>query len=208
MYSGWDLATDQSACDAATIIMYIFLAERVLSTTVAFNIDLLNSRISFLKDEQCYIGIQRRILIAPIVGEFVINDTETFSLKIQRRHNTISFGSADITRAASSLRLQKLLKRTALGSVITLIVTTGNLSALITLNGESAWLCILSCELDASINAAVLVWVTSSDNLSTSRDRPREPVLTSLEASEYSNPARVPVLQTHGLTSEPRNSSS
>ncbi|KAH8651232.1 hypothetical protein BX600DRAFT_441668 [Xylariales sp. PMI_506] len=224
-FSGWELESDQAACDAGTIICLAGYAlnkhllrmdhpPRLKSKMYIFNIFLALPfpacglvgfffRLSLLKDNQCYIVIRNGLLIIPITGEFLVNS-----------YFTLLF----FMRLASSHSIRGLLKRAALGSVITLVVTMAygslsfaitrnllltyrrNLSALFATNGEAAWLCLLSCELDALINALVLAWVMPKDNVSTAFNKtPQIHVSGGSDAPSHPESTPVPVLQTHGL---------
>ncbi|KAK8102496.1 hypothetical protein PG984_015642 [Apiospora sp. TS-2023a] len=61
-------------------------------------------------------------------------------------------------------RLLRVAKKSFAGCCLTLSSSIANLLALMLLDGEPAWLCLLCCKIDVLFNAVVLFWVTRTDS--------------------------------------------
>ncbi|KAK8059009.1 hypothetical protein PG994_009457 [Apiospora phragmitis] len=69
---------------------------------------------------------------------------------------------------SASARLRRLATKSLIGSCVTLTSSGSNLIALLVLNGEPAWLCLICCKVDILVNALVIFWITSTRDSSAS----------------------------------------
>ncbi|KKY25567.1 hypothetical protein UCDDS831_g02038 [Diplodia seriata] len=99
------------------------------------------------KDGVCMIGIDKLALIPLISFDVTVNAylTALFLIPIHRRYSS----SED-----KPTMLKKVGLRTFIGSLLTLVATTGNLLVRVMLNGEPGWVCFMSCNLDGQYDKA------------------------------------------------------
>jgi len=160
------------------VIIYLFLIERVhivrgsMRTRLKDKVYLINMvgllpycvigvlaiifRVSdFDQNGKCLIGVERQTSILVIVYDLVINIylTIQFLLPILGLY---SFQHEPTTR------LRKVALRTLVGTILTLMSSVANITAIFILKGlEPAFICLTCCTLDVAFSATVLHWVTS-----------------------------------------------
>jgi hypothetical protein len=67
-----------------------------------------------------------------------------------------------VLQGPSKGKLRQVARRTLIGSIIALILSSGNVFTLVYYRGyEDSILCLLSCTLDVTLNAVTVHWVTS-----------------------------------------------
>ncbi|KXH62699.1 hypothetical protein CSAL01_06891 [Colletotrichum salicis] len=154
-------------------------------------------RITHLEGGICIIGMEQPVLLPFISFDAAVNVylTILFLLPLLSLHSvkynfwkpwTLDWRDRRIPRAPPNVRLRRLVIRTFIGSCCTLLSSvtyisfhflrrTGadqkyrNLSVLMALNGEVAWLCLLCCNTDIFFSALVINWITSPGQESTLR---------------------------------------
>ncbi|KAH8653848.1 hypothetical protein BX600DRAFT_471761 [Xylariales sp. PMI_506] len=182
-------------CDRLKSKLYLFNIG-ILVAFGGFCIVGLIYRVTTVKDGTCYIGVTKSVLLGFVAVEFLLNTYFTilflinllklYGWKIQHKNGAMPVRSTDVGPNANSMHLRKCLIRTAIGSFITSLSTVTNLSTLMALNGEPAWLCLLLCEVDTLFYISVMHWITSKDNIST-------------KSKMMQQSADEPELETHGL---------
>ncbi|KAI8596659.1 hypothetical protein EDD21DRAFT_396690 [Dissophora ornata] len=164
---------------ASKIVIYLFLIEKVyvvssVTTTrkdtmlYRFNIMLLTpytvilvlmilNRVAVINDdEQCFIGLKPLASIVLILYDIFISCWLTV-LFIRPLMSTTS-----VLQGPSKGKLRQVASRTFTGSVVALILSSGNVFTLVYYRGyEDSVLCLLSCTLDVTLNACTVHWVTS-----------------------------------------------
>ncbi|KAG0203462.1 hypothetical protein BGX33_009115 [Mortierella sp. NVP41] len=164
---------------ASKIIIYLFLIEKVyvvssVTTTrmdtmlYRFNILLLTPYTVILvlmilnhvavldENDQCFIGLKPLASITLILYDIFISCWLTV-LFIRPLMSTTS-----VLQGPSKGKLRQVARRTLIGSVIALILSSGNVFTLVYYRGyEDSVLCLLSCTLDVTLNACTVHWVTS-----------------------------------------------
>ncbi|KAG0299303.1 hypothetical protein BGZ98_010154 [Dissophora globulifera] len=164
---------------ASKIIIYLFLIEKVyvvssVTTTrrdtklYRINILLLTpytvilvlmilNRVAVLQDgEQCMIGLRPLASIVLILYDIFISCWLTV-LFVRPLMSTTS-----ALQGPSKSRLRQVASRTLTGSLIALLLSSGNVFTLVYYRGyEDSVLCLLSCTLDVTLNACTVHWVTS-----------------------------------------------
>ncbi|KAF9149148.1 hypothetical protein BG015_009063 [Linnemannia schmuckeri] len=164
---------------ASKIIIYLFLIEKVyvvssVTTTrkdtmlYRFNILLLTPYTVILvlmilnhvavldENDQCFIGLKPLASIVLILYDIFISCWLTV-LFIRPLMSTTS-----VLQGPSKGKLRQVARRTLIGSVIALILSSGNVFTLVYYRGyEDSVLCLLSCTLDVTLNACTVHWVTS-----------------------------------------------
>ncbi|KAK8051206.1 hypothetical protein PG993_002591 [Apiospora rasikravindrae] len=76
---------------------------------------------------------------------------ESCSFKLKWTDGMIGFESTNLGSHEINLRLRRLAVRAFFGSALTLVSTATNLIALMVLEGEPAWLCLLTCKTDGKL---------------------------------------------------------
>ncbi|KAF9961917.1 hypothetical protein BGZ72_001024 [Mortierella alpina] len=171
---------------ASKIIIYLFLIEKVYvvssvtttrmqTTLYRINILLLTpytiilvlmilNRVAVLdENDQCFIGLKPLASIVLILYDIFISCWLTI-LFIKPLMSTNS-----ILQGPSKGKLRQVARRTLIGSVIALVLSSGNVFTLVYYKGyEDSVLCLLSCTLDVTLNACTVHWVTSRARGSTS----------------------------------------
>ncbi|KAH9897190.1 hypothetical protein F4778DRAFT_744689 [Xylariomycetidae sp. FL2044] len=153
---------------------------------------------------------------------FLIPVVKSYSLRLRWSRGTVHLGSTNITQTATDLRLRKLAVRTLMGTCCTLAITIANLSALLALDGETAWLCLLCCKIDIFFSAIVIHWVTTNAHSgtkskhknrmqSTSTDRTLVEANTALNGLSAvpspPHPIHSPTISTHSAPAREEGSS-
>ncbi|KAG0369850.1 hypothetical protein BGZ54_008678 [Gamsiella multidivaricata] len=164
---------------ASKIIIYLFLIEKVyvvssVTTTrkdtrlYRLNILLLTpytvilvlmilNRVAVLnEDGECFIGLKPTASITLILYDIFISCWLTV-LFIRPLMSTTS-----VLQGPSKGKLRHVARRTFIGSLVALILSSGNVFTLVYYRGhEYSVLCLLSCTLDVTLNACTVHWVTS-----------------------------------------------
>ncbi|KAK3825219.1 MAG: hypothetical protein J3Q66DRAFT_327242 [Benniella sp.] len=164
---------------ASKIIIYLFLIEKVHvvssvatrrkdTTLYRVNILLLTpytiilvlmilNRVAVLdEDDYCFIGLKPTASITLILYDIFISSWLTI-LFIRPLMSTTS-----VLQGPSKGKLRQVARRTLIGSVIALVLSSANVFTLVYFKGyEDSVLCLLSCTLDVTLNACTIHWVTS-----------------------------------------------
>ncbi|OAQ23688.1 hypothetical protein K457DRAFT_142516 [Linnemannia elongata AG-77] len=161
------------------IIIYLFLIEKVYvvssvatlrrdTTLYRVNILLLTpytvilvlmilNRVAVLDvNDQCFIGLKPLASITLILYDIFISSWLTI-LFIRPLMSTNS-----VLQGPSKGKLRQVARRTLIGSIVALILSSANVFTLVYFKGyEDSVLCLLSCTLDVTLNACAVHWVTS-----------------------------------------------
>ncbi|KAG0015285.1 hypothetical protein BGZ80_009942 [Entomortierella chlamydospora] len=164
---------------ASKIIIYLFLIEKVYivssvntlrknTTLYRFNIFLLTpytvilvlmilNRVAVLDDDEvCFIGLKPTASITLILYDIFLSCWLT-ALFIRPL-----MSSKSGLQGPSKGKLRQVARRTFIGSVIALILSSANVFTLVYFKGyEDSVLCLMSCTLDVTLNACAIHWVTS-----------------------------------------------
>ncbi|KAG0052382.1 hypothetical protein BGZ83_002676 [Gryganskiella cystojenkinii] len=164
---------------ASKIIIYLFLIEKVYvvssvastrKNTLLYRVNILLltpysvilvlmilNRVSVLNEQdECYIGLKPLASIVLILYDIFISCWLTV-LFIRPLMSTTS-----VLQGPSKMKLRQVAQRTLIGSVVALILSSGNVFTLVYFRGyEDAVLCLLSCTMDVTLNAVTVHWVTS-----------------------------------------------
>ncbi|KAF9565957.1 hypothetical protein EC968_003987 [Mortierella alpina] len=164
---------------ASKIIIYLFLIEkayvvssvattRMQTTLYRINILLLTpytiilvlmilNRVAVIdENDQCFIGLKPLASIVLILYDIFISCWLT-TLFIRSLMST-----NPILQGPSQGKLRQVVRRTLIGSVIALILSSSNIFTFVYYRGyEDSVLCLLSCTLDVTLNACTVHWVTS-----------------------------------------------
>ncbi|KAL3419309.1 hypothetical protein PVAG01_09531 [Phlyctema vagabunda] len=189
--NGFGLNTSQNTCSAAIwlclifymstkiLIYYLFVEKvhvvnavakpRMKSKLYIFNcfgmlvpyciVAILNFvfRIArFTEEGVCIIGMERKAMIPLIIFDVIVNVylTVLFIIPLRKQHSYQN-------NADSALRTVTF--RTFIGSVGTLTSSIVNLTVVMVLQGEPAWICFICCNTEILFSVVVLHWVTSKD---------------------------------------------
>ncbi|KAM3461596.1 hypothetical protein NHJ6243_004831 [Beauveria neobassiana] len=161
--------------------LYIFNSFGMLGVYVVVVILNFIFRIARMENGQCIIGMQEISMIPLISFDAVVNVYLTI-LFLRPLMNLHSYKSMPQTNV--NARLRAVTFRTFVGSCCTLVSSIvyditkprkiqkltrlSNLSVLMALRGEPAWICLMCCNCDILFSAIVIQWVTSNDNAGTS----------------------------------------
>ncbi|KAG0250877.1 hypothetical protein BG011_008004 [Mortierella polycephala] len=164
---------------ASKIIIYMFLIEKVyvVSSVTTTRKDTMLYRINILlltpytiilvlmvlnrvavldENDQCFIGLRPLASITLILYDIFISSWLTI-LFIRPLMSTTS-----VLQGPSKGKLRQVARRTLIGSVIAMILSSSNVFTLVYYRGyEDSVLCLLSCTLDVTLNACTVHWVTS-----------------------------------------------
>ncbi|KAH3910781.1 hypothetical protein HBI56_188250 [Parastagonospora nodorum] len=114
-------------------------------------------RISYVNDKGvCIIGMQKVSMMPLIIFEAVVNIYLTLLFIIPLR-GLVSY------QTNSNPRIRRMAWRSFIGSLATLTVAVVNLTVLMVLDGEPAWVCFTCCNADILFCTSVLHWVTSKE---------------------------------------------
>ncbi|KAH6673646.1 hypothetical protein B0J14DRAFT_53319 [Halenospora varia] len=115
-------------------------------------------RIAYLNDDGvCIIGMKFKVLMPLIIFDAAINLYLTVLFVVPLRslysykHNPDSM-------------LRTIALRSFIGSCGTLASSIVNLTILMVLHGEAAWICLMCCNADILFSVLMLHWVTSKDS--------------------------------------------
>ncbi|KAF9435574.1 hypothetical protein BGZ76_005966 [Entomortierella beljakovae] len=118
---------------------------------------MILNRVAVLDDQgRCYIGLKPLASIVLVMYDVSISCwlTVLFIRPIMSTHAAL--------HGPSKSRLLQVARRTLIGSVIALFLSTANILSLVYFRGyEESVLCLLSCTLDVTLNACSIHWVTS-----------------------------------------------
>jgi hypothetical protein len=85
--------------------------------------------------------------------------------------------------------LRTITLRSFIGSLATLTSSVVNLTVLMVLKGEAAWICLMCCNADVLFSVLVLHWVTSKDKASTASSNDQYSVQNASQAPRNKNSA-------------------
>ncbi|KAG0243004.1 hypothetical protein B0O80DRAFT_445124 [Mortierella sp. GBAus27b] len=164
---------------ASKIIIYLFLIEKVYvvssvttrrKDTMLYRVNILLltpytiilvlmilNRVAVLDEEDyCFIGLKPTASVTLILYDIFISSWLTV-LFIRPLMSTTS-----VLQGPSKGKLRQVARRTLIGSVVALILSSANVFTLVYYKGyEDSVLCLLSCTLDVTLNACTIHWVTS-----------------------------------------------
>ncbi|KAG9240333.1 hypothetical protein BJ878DRAFT_546356 [Calycina marina] len=112
---------------------------------------------SFNKNGICIIGMERISVMPLIIVDACVNFylTLLFVVPLRRLYSY---------QQQVSPALRTITFRSFIGSLATLTSSVVNLTVLMVLNGEQAWICLMLCNADILFSVIVLHWVTSKDS--------------------------------------------
>ncbi|KAF9392234.1 hypothetical protein CPB97_003197 [Podila verticillata] len=164
---------------ASKIIIYLFLIEKVyvVSSVTTTRKDTLLYRVNILlltpytvilvlmilnrvavlnEKDECVIGLKPLASIVLILYDIFVSCWLTV-LFIRPLMSTTS-----VLQGPSKGKLRQVARRTLIGSIIALVLSSGNVFTLVYYRGyEDSVVCLLSCTLDVTLNAVAVHWVTS-----------------------------------------------
>ncbi|KAF9433276.1 hypothetical protein BGZ76_009666 [Entomortierella beljakovae] len=191
---------------SSKVLIYLFLIERVHvvstigttrwnSTMFRINIALLSPygivfilavlyRSAYLESHdtdtlgQCNIGLKLEASIPFIVYDLMMSSWLTFLFLKSLTSSTSKL------QGPTKSKLRNVARRTFVGSVWALLLSTANISILVYFQGnERGVLCLTGCTLDVTLNAVAIHWVTSRGSNAKPTQR--------LNSSEYDRHSRV-----------------
>ncbi|KAB2577966.1 hypothetical protein BFW01_g9388 [Lasiodiplodia theobromae] len=121
-------------------------------------------RFSHIEDGTCIIGMQKKAMMPLIIFDAAVNVYLT-TLFIVPLRQLYSYKSQHNTT------LHTMAVRTFFGSCATLTSSIANLTLLMVLDGEPAWICFLSCNAEILFSVLTLHWVTSRDKTGQTTNR-------------------------------------
>ncbi|KAF4624591.1 hypothetical protein G7Y89_g13579 [Cudoniella acicularis] len=128
---------------------------------VAFNFVY---RIAYINNSgTCIIGLELKVLMPLIIFDAAINLYLTMLFIIPLR------GLYSYKNNPDS-KIRTIAFRSFIGSCGTLTSSIVNLTVLMVLHGEAAWICLMCCNADILFSVLVLHWVTSKDSSGSSVD--------------------------------------
>lgn len=122
----------------------------------------------FDKSGMCIIGMKEKAMMPLIIFDAVVNFYLTLLFVIPLR------ALSSYTNSSNSV-LRTIALRSFIGSLGTLTSSVVNLTVLMVLRGEAAWICLMCCNADILFSVVVLHWVTSKDSSTTSSTWIRNP---------------------------------
>jgi hypothetical protein len=114
----------------------------------------------FSADGTCIIGMESKSVMPLIIFDAVLNFYLTLLFVIPLR-KLYSY------KNSPNSILRTITLRSFVGSLATLTSSVVNLTVLMVLHGEAAWICLMCCNADILFSVLVLHWVTSKDRAST-----------------------------------------
>lgn len=114
----------------------------------------------FREDGTCIIGLESKSVMPLIIFDAVLNFYLTLLFVIPLR-KLYSY------KNSPNSILRTITLRAFVGSLATLTSSVVNLTVLMVLKGEAAWICLMCCNADVLFSVLVLHWVTSKDKAST-----------------------------------------
>ncbi|OJJ47811.1 hypothetical protein ASPZODRAFT_24703 [Penicilliopsis zonata CBS 506.65] len=109
-------------------------------------------RISYIRHGTCVIGMQTKVMLPLIIFDAVVNCNLTLLFVIPLR-KLYSYQN-------QNAGLKSVALRSFLGSLCTLTSSIVNLSVLMVLKGEHAWICLMCCNADILFCVLMIHWVT------------------------------------------------
>ncbi|KUJ18959.1 uncharacterized protein LY89DRAFT_732491 [Mollisia scopiformis] len=111
----------------------------------------------FHADGTCLIGMEARAMLPLIIFDAIVNLylTLLFVLPLRTLYS--------YKNSPNSL-LRTIAIRSFVGSLATLTSSVVNLTVLMVLKGEAAWICLMCCNADILLSVLVLHWVTSKNS--------------------------------------------
>ncbi|KAF9541326.1 hypothetical protein EC957_003229 [Mortierella hygrophila] len=162
------------------VVIYLFLIERVYVVTALgvtrwnsrmykFNLALISPYLGIFvlavyfrvaeiqsEDGHCMIGLKSVVSIPLIIYDTFICSWLT-GLFVRAL-----LSSTSLLQGPTKSRLRDVARRTFIGSVFALILSSANVASLVYFDGYQRGLyCLASCTLDVTLNAIVIHWVTS-----------------------------------------------
>ncbi|KAG4435768.1 hypothetical protein IFR05_008742 [Cadophora sp. M221] len=111
----------------------------------------------FTEDGTCIIGMEMKAMMPLIIFDAVVNLYLTLLFVLPLR-------SLYSYRNQPNSALRTIALRSFVGSLATLTSSVVNLTVLMVLKGEEAWICLMCCNADILFSVLVLHWVTSKDS--------------------------------------------
>ncbi|KAG0323138.1 hypothetical protein BGZ99_002914 [Dissophora globulifera] len=161
------------------IVIYLFLTEKVYVVT-AIGVTRSNSflykvnlalmvpyvavitlmvvfRTAHVEDTgKCYIGLLRPGALPLILYDIVMSTWLTFLFLRPLMSST------SLLQGPTKGKLRDVARRTLMGSIIALLLSSANIFTLVYFNGrERGLICLASCTVDVTLNAIAVHWVTS-----------------------------------------------
>ncbi|KAF9363119.1 hypothetical protein BGX34_004839 [Mortierella sp. NVP85] len=163
------------------VIIYLFLMEKVYVVTAVgvtranfflYKVNMLlmtpyigvvtlmvlyrNAVIDPNEGGKCYIGLFRPGALPLILYDIVMSTWLTFLFLKPLMSST------SLLQGPSKGKLRDVARRTLLGSLISLLLSSANIFSLVYSNGrERGLICMICCTLDVTLNAITIHWVTS-----------------------------------------------
>ncbi|KAF8933899.1 hypothetical protein BGZ47_010598 [Haplosporangium gracile] len=175
---------------SSKVVIYLFLTERVYVVTAVgvtrwnsrmykFNLALVSPYLGIFvlamyfrvaeiqsEDGHCMIGLKSAASIPLILYDTFICSWLT-GLFVRAL-----LSSTSMLQGPTKSRLRDVARRTFIGSVFALLLSSANVASLVYFAGNQRGLyCLASCTLDVTLNAIVIHWVTSSTGRSRSDQR-------------------------------------
>ncbi|KAG0056221.1 hypothetical protein BGZ83_005953 [Gryganskiella cystojenkinii] len=172
------------------IIIYLFLMEKVYVVTAIgqtrsnffmykINLVLMTPYVAVITamvvfrvaaidgaDEKCYIGLKRAGALPLILYDLVMSTWLTYLFLRPLMSST------SLLQGPSKGKLRDVARRTLLGSVIAMVLSSANIFTLVYFNGwERGLTCLTCCTVDVTLNAITVHWVTSRGGGSTQGGR-------------------------------------
>ncbi|KAK5815388.1 hypothetical protein F5H01DRAFT_256676, partial [Linnemannia elongata] len=169
-----------SVVAAMLVVIYLFLIERVYVVTAVgftrwnsrmykFNLALISPYLGIFvlavyfrvaeiqsEDGHCMIGLKSVASIPLILYDTFICSWLT-GLFVRAL-----LSSTSMLQGPTKSRLRDVARRTFIGSVFALLLSSANVASLVYFDGNQRGLyCLASCTLDVTLNAIVIHWVTS-----------------------------------------------
>ncbi|TAQ91328.1 hypothetical protein B7494_g291 [Chlorociboria aeruginascens] len=150
-------------------------------------------RLAYIDNQgHCTIGVKLASLLPLIIFDCVMNLVLTTQFVIPLRRQ-LSY------RTGEDSIIRQVTIRSFVGSVCTLTSSVVNLSVLLSLDGEQAWICLLCCNADILFSVMMLHWVTSKDSGTSSKiafsKKARQSGLPSNKGSQWAKLAYGPNLE-------------
>lgn len=139
--------------------------------TVVVVLNFIYRTAYFTPDGTCIIGMQLKVMLPLIIFDAAVNLYLTLLFVIPLR-SLYSYRNSSPTNTNTRTTIQTVALRSFVGSFGTLASSVANLTVLMVLRGEPAWVCLMCCNADILFSVLVLHWVTGIDGQSTrSSDR-------------------------------------
>ncbi|KAI8602534.1 hypothetical protein EDD21DRAFT_303607 [Dissophora ornata] len=161
------------------VIIYLFLMEKIYVVTAVgstrsefmlykVNLGLMSPYLGILflmiyyevselgEDGICYIGLQKPAALTLILYDIMLSTwlTVLFIRPLM--------SSTSLLQGPSKGRLRDVARRTLMGCIIALILSSANVFTLVYFQGhERGLICLASCTCDVTLNAITIHWVTS-----------------------------------------------